>query len=268
MNIVNESQTSNINSNNVGANLDSEVNDLIHLFFEAELINGRRPVKREEITHQILPGRPRLFDNLLRLAQEKLKKEFGMEIKQLPTLPPLDVVRLSILQRRALAKRSGTLSLNSNTYTLVKSNSEDIAIYDEDTEDEKDKIDSISEVKTQHRVLGLLTLTLCIIQIREKGIPLEELIVIFKKEFGQVPEYDNLVRDVWKKQKYLRYTHIPKDEDEEDTFEEFEDASSANGPLVSWGSRAFQEFPINGLSEFLIRYFPPSKRDHISKAFQ
>jgi hypothetical protein len=249
-------------------NFEAEVNDLIHMFFDAELKGGGKPIKREDIISQILPGQHRLFNKLFEAAQKRLQDEFGMQIKQLPTLAPLEVSGMSATQKRLISRKAGTAASNSYLYTLVRSENPPIqkdSMELDLTDQEIEQIKAIekNELEQGKRSIGLLTLTLCIIQIREGALPMDELIAIFKRQFGHVPEYESLVRDTWKKKKYLRFTSVPKEA--EDLYDEYE--SAASSPLVSWGSRAHQEFPIDSLFDFLTKYFP-ARQETIGKVFR
>ena len=249
--------------------LEAKANDLIHLFFDAELNEGGRPVRREDIISQVLPGQHKLFNKIFGRSQKRLQDEFGMQICQLPTLAPLALSGITASQKRAISRKAGTSAANSYIYTLVRSNippsQEDIQELDM-TEEEAEQARTLEEDEQEQgkRNLGLLTLTLCIIQIREGSLPLDELIAIFKRQFGHVPEFERLVRDTWKKKKYLRFTSIPKEA--EDLYEEY-GGSDASSPLVSWGSRAYQEFPISSLASFLTESFP-ARQETIGKVFK
>ena len=249
-------------------NFEAEVNDLIHLFFDAELKGGGKPVRREDIISQILPGQHRLFNKLFGATQRRLQDEFGMQIKQLPTLVPLELSGMSATQKRVISRKAGTSASNSYLYTLVRSGNpptqkDTVELDLTDQEIEQMQAIEENELEQGKRIIGLLTLTLCIIQIRDGALPIDELIAIFKRQFGHVPEYELLVRDTWKKEKYLRFTSIPKEV--EDLYDEYE--SAASSPLVSWGSRAHQEFPIDSLAGFLIKYFP-ARQETIGKVFK
>src|SRR5689334_15013710 len=87
--------------------LEAEANDLIHLFFDAELKENGKPVKREDVISQILPGKHRLFNRLVSIAQKKLHDEFGMQISQLPVLSPVELSGMSASLKKAISRKAG-----------------------------------------------------------------------------------------------------------------------------------------------------------------
>ena len=242
---------------------EAQVNDLCHMLFEGQVEHGGKPVKREDIIHAILPGAPRQFDELIERTQTRLGEEFGMQLVELPVLPPLDAPGLNARQRKALNKQPDARKVSSRSYLYVLLDKPGAITGDrlDLCEDDTHLPDETPQAQEERKkTLGMLFVTLGMIHLRGKAVGMDELIALFKQAFGPVPGYELLVRDVWKRQKYLRVTPLPKSAAEEMVEEE------SSGPLVSWGPRAVLEFPVQGVFQALTALFPPDKHELIKKS--
>jgi hypothetical protein len=243
---------------------EAQVNDFLYLMFEAQVKDKGKPVKREDVIHRILPGAPRQFDGLVEKAQVRLAEEYGMQVAELPVQAALDLAGLSAHQRRILSKHDPRkVSSRTHLYVLLEKPGgkavERLDLREEEEEEEGDGREESEEERK--RILGLLFVTLGIIHLKDKVLPLPELVAIFKQAFGPVLGYEALVRDVWKRQKYLCLTPIPKS-----AANDMDNDSSAAGPLVSWGPRALLEFPLPQVFRCLSELFPADKHELIKQS--
>lgn len=241
---------------------EAQVNDFCHLLFAAQVEQGGKPVKREDVIHRILPGAPRQFERLLEKTQGRLAEEFGMQVAELPVLPALDAPGLNSRQRKALNKQLDARKVSSHSHLYVLLDKPGAKTIDQLDLSEAGSLEDESEAagEERSRTLGMLFATLGMIHLKGKALAMDELVAIFKQAFGPVQGYETMLRDVWKRQKYLRITPLPKC-----SGGEAEDELS--GPLVSWGPRAFLEFPLQGIYQFLVTMFPADKHALINKSF-